>query len=409
MVSRKSQVAYSPDGRCIAGGGGLDGSIRLWDAVSGAYVLQREGNANMVWAIAFSPDGSAIASGSSDNSVRLWDPHSGCHMLTREAVSGFFSYSPDGRIASCRTLDGPCIELFDAVSGTDRRPTLEGLHAKVKHVAFSPDGKILAAWSGDGKVIELWDAVTWSYRVTLKAEAPVRRMAFSPDSRTVAAVSIKDRAIPVWDVESGCPRPSLEGHIAGVLSCAFSGPDSSICKFASGSLDTTIRVWDVEEGSQELCLQGHTESVNCVAFSPDGRTIASGSQDTTIRLWDAGTGAHRLTLEGHTSWVTCLAFSRDDRSMASSSRNDRSIKVWQYMRGGQRSSWEAEDPPRSPATSTSTSASSEGSECWLLQRSIHCAEPPLWASGADFRGALGLEANAKAMLQQKGAKVDSVI
>ncbi|KAK4140202.1 putative HET containing-domain vegetative incompatibility protein [Dichotomopilus funicola] len=69
-------VAFSPDGSRIASGSN-DQTIRIWDAKSGKEVRKLEGHSDRVRSVAFSPDGSRIASGSDDQTIRIWDAKSG--------------------------------------------------------------------------------------------------------------------------------------------------------------------------------------------------------------------------------------------------------------------------------------------------------------------------------------------
>ncbi|HEX8720115.1 MAG TPA: caspase family protein [Pyrinomonadaceae bacterium] len=231
-------------------------------------VAIQTGHSGVVLAVALSPDGLTLATGSLDRTVILWEVARGRQL---RVLSGHTSF--------------------------------------VNAVAFG--GEKLASASDDG-TIKLWDVATGREVATLVGHTKgVRTVAFNNDGSVLASGGEDDK-IKLWSVGAGTELRTLAGHSGNVNAVAFSR-DGRI--LASGGEDRAIKLWDAATGRQVGALRGHGRAVNAVAFSPDGRLLASGGADNTARLWDASGGRLLRTLEAP-RMVNCVAFSPDGGTLA---------------------------------------------------------------------------------------------
>lgn len=285
-------VAFSPDGSILAtGSGGTffsgDKAIRLWRMPEGALLRRLEGHTQLVRRVTFAPDGALLASAANDGTVCLWQVPGGKPLLTLAAEAGWVgtaAFSPDGTLLASAGNDYT-VRLSQLPTGKPLRE-LEGHAAWVQAVAFSPEGTVLASASMD-KTIRLWQVPDGRHLRTLEGHTGgLQTLAFSPDGTYLASGGY-DSPVRLWQLPGGEPLSALEGHEGSVNAVAVS-PDGAL--LASAGADNTVRLWRMADGSLLHTLKEHKGSflsaVNAVAFSPDGTLLASGGDDKTVRLWE---------------------------------------------------------------------------------------------------------------------------
>ena len=254
------------------------------------------GHTGNVRAIAITPNGLQIISGSGDNTVKIWNTETGQ-------------------------------ELY----------TLKGHTKPIKSVAVSPDDTKIVSASAD-QTLRVWDLKTRQTRFVLKGHThEVKAVAITPDSHYALSAS-EDHTLKLWDLETGQERLTLLGHSDRVEAIAIT-PDGE--KAISGSGDNTVKVWDLKTGQELLTLSGHNAAIRSVAITPNGEQAVSASADRTLIVWNLVTGERVLPpLIGHQEQIQAIAITPDGKQVISASF-DRTLKIWDLHTGKELSSWVA--------------------------------------------------------------------
>ncbi len=333
-------VAVSPDGKYIVSGAGTvavgadgkaDNSLILWDAATGELIRRFEGHTDRVYAVAFSPDGQRILSGSQDASLILWDTNTGealKHYTGHTGPVWSVYFLPDGERAVSGSSDKTII-LWNIESG-EILHRFTGHEGEVSALDLSADGRWIVSGSFDDKQVILWDVEAGTLVKRMNGHASgIAAIAFSPDAKQVLSGGL-DSYLILWNVETGTEIRRFE-NVPDITRGMDFAPDGKTA--LSAHLDSSIALWDITTGKLLQQFRGHDYWGVSVAYSPDGQTGISASWDKSLIQWDLfGRGAEIQRFEGNTDWVLSAALSANEQFALSGSRDGRLI-LWDVQTG----------------------------------------------------------------------------
>lgn len=292
------------------------------------------GHTKKVTALAFSPDGKTLFSGSDDGTVKSWDPSTGALKQTHEETGTeihAIAFAADGSFLALGAVgpNGHGYVAFVSNSPAGLGPTTRKIpEDNVAGLALSPDHKTLAVANGSVSLVKLWDTTSGALRQTLEGpDTFPNTVAFSPDGKTLAGGGV-GYPVTIWDVATGQMK-QLTGHTSDTYGVAFSADGQTL---ASASRDGTVKLWDLRTNSLIRTLGKDEANGDAVTFSNDGKTVAvTLSED--VKLWNVQTGAPEQTVPGEPGGtaVSVLAFAPDGNTIATGCM-DGSVKIWSVNR-----------------------------------------------------------------------------
>jgi WD40 repeat protein/serine/threonine protein kinase len=294
-------VAFSADGSRIATGEGT-GLVRIWETATGKQLVSLYGHKQAVNRVAFSPDGSQAASASDDKTARLWNIEKKEIIveITQhvQAVTGV-AFSPDGKTLATSSLDFH-VMLWNTSSGERLKDMVA--QAAVYDVRFFPDGKKLLTGGGDS-AIQMWDAENGAHIDTLaNTTTVIHELKISPDGRFVA-IADNSGQVTVYTSQGEKLWSNRNFHLPRLLAANFAythhiafSPDST--RLASGIWDDTVQIWAAENGAAAGLIDQYADFANTLEVSPNGKYLAAATTGGEVKVWDLPNATLLYTFPG---------------------------------------------------------------------------------------------------------------
>jgi len=316
-------IAYSPDGAYLASGSS-DKTIKIWEVETGRLLRTLTGHTDDVYSVSYSPDGKYLASGSDDKTVKLWEVATGECVKTLSGHTDIVrsvSFAPNGKYFASNS-DDETIKVWEVATGNCVK-TLIGSES-LSSVSYSPDGKYLVSASvGTAK---LWEVASGNCVKTLSGG----RIAYNPDGAYLAIAYV---SITILKVPTGECIKEIGDDSSTVYSVAYS-PDGTVASASYGE----VKLWDAKSCKYIKALTGCVSFVESVTYSPDGKHLASGSDGKIVKIFEVATGECIKTLEGHDDYVNSIAYSPNGKYIASAAGNtykcaDKTVRIWEAATG----------------------------------------------------------------------------
>ncbi len=240
------------------------------------------------------------------------------------------AFSPDGKLLATGTYGR--VTIWDLTTAKPAK-VLTNVLGAVNDLRFSPDGKLLAAAGGQPSAkgdLRLYQVADWKLLGVLAGHHDVvSGVCFSPDGKCIASASF-DKTVRLWDVATTKLIREFTGHSDFVYAVAFVGPKGE--HLASASKDRSVKLVETATGKSKFTFSGMDQDVIALAVSPNGQAIVSSGMEPGLYWWNAQTGERIRIQAGHGVAVHEVCFNRDDTVLASAG-GDATVRIWNGTTG----------------------------------------------------------------------------
>lgn len=294
------------------------------------------GHTDEVLCVAFSHDGSSLASASKDQTIKIWSMDTlGSHQDLRRTLRGntdtmcFVSWSNNDRylLALCGTREAKVWDLTD--QACESKLTVSGHHDDITSVAWLPDEAGFLTSGADSRII------LWSLAGDLLHEwggILCRDVGVSRALNCMVAAGINQKLVFI----------DLESMLVEEKSANTATPINSLCLSRDGNFglvrtEQGLQLWDLQTKQLVRVFAGAKQTIYVLRAcfgGADENLVASGSEDCKLYIWHRHTGEALFALPGHSGVVNSISWSPQDDTMFASASDDHTIRIWRPANTG---------------------------------------------------------------------------
>jgi WD40 repeat protein len=332
-------LAASPDGRWLATGSS-EGELRVWEVSTRSSIAQIKAHPRWLHSLAFSPDGQLLASGGGDQLIRLWNTSDLGQSYLKESVTlkghrnevWSLAFSADGTRLASGGKDSLAM-IWNANPQPDKSACFLTIHGGMA-IGFMADPQQFLVLAGNLNELQIWNV---------------------PNNRLLGKVQVQPHGVLLYNPPTayfGTTNGTIESWLLPEGRCAnriqvSEGPINALAvsadqRFVFGwdKVHEQAALWRLKTGARvrDFCDFATNEApaswskAQRVAFSPNNRWLAYASSNYTVKVWDLQLDKEASTLAGHTWHVECLRFSPDTSCLATGSW-DASVRLWDPSTG----------------------------------------------------------------------------
>jgi WD40 repeat protein len=289
------------------------------------------GHSQLIYDVAYSPNGAYIASASADRTVKIWEAGKGRELRTIYIAIGYatsVAFSPDNKflLIGGGDYDNGVLQMYNIETGALVSNFL-GHNEYTWTAGFSSDGKNVYSASFDG-TIKLWEAATGKMLFSTKdLNSICRDLSIDPKGEWVATTSDKDSiGAIIWSAKDLSFVKRINTPI-GIepRSIAFSANGNYIIV---GDYAQNIVVFERNGNEPLYTIEAHNDNIQAVTSDPTEETFFSCAMDKLIHQWDLKTGAFIQTFEGHKDRVYSIHYHPSEEKLLSGGSFDKSVLEW---------------------------------------------------------------------------------